>query len=731
MTTSTDRQPHVLVLHTSCQYDGEDDGVADESAPVSATTKKNARDAMVDEVLHSIPIACDMLILPEIPTPRRHQDSRSQSRNEQGGNAEDVPPDLVEFVQNRFNPCGLANVLVLENLPWREVLLSLTSCAMVFEDNNTMNDDGTPLLSLLPVDLNPSTFDFRLGSSSKTSDLSTTDLHLVFDATQARLQLQELLQDKHPDTANVEQLLCGETTTDQGLNVDAPRDQNREDVRDTARSSKTGGHEEHSPCRDDASFQGVHSANIPFLCESDEPIFHPSTNNNASTSTTRLRLDQELDALQRVHAIMDQDAANLDRLLQVLSFVGLGLFMALVWSGYQLYQAKMDDCRTRELRKSVQRKILLHSALSSHQHHTSTAPVLSSRPGTTMMEPSSAQQQVGSTASQQRSQKELFLSSISRMEERNICQVSKEQNSSILEELYTPRIDNRSRSRISAGARPIIPVRLDFSSLDCQVVGESSTRGGTTANKQTNRNDDDSDDDHHTFAGKSRRRPQQPLKAAVHKESSNSSDKKNLFANLSVSREESAPFTRATTTHDTTCEEMNGNGNEQDATLSPCSQLAKDWSARKTARRSHRNRKQHSKLEPLSQIARLSVPNFTSPIGAPSAAGAPRGPSSLFASLPLRLTSTSTTTVPPLVPSFSEDDVKVTIQQPRQQSLVAAGSGKNNPFIPEKELTTVEQVSSLNDASSNSSKSPSGTPTIPELVCSTPGSSESFVDDYW
>jgi hypothetical protein len=741
MMTADSDQPHILVLHTSCQHH---DHTAKQAPPASsdtndATSEQNRRSAMVDELLHSIPIACDMLLLPEIPT----------SITTTAGHPDDAPaaaaaaaatPDLVEFVQNRFHPCGNPNVLVLENLSWKQVLLSLTSCAMIYEQ-----DTHQQQFVLLPVDPVPSTFDFRLAtatsssSSAAAADLSTTDLHLVFDVTQVRLQLEEilLLQDEQ-DEHDQEQLkmkmnntAATRPTQEESLDTVAGADFSPKMTDDlpvpehSIKTLKEGRHSSYSPPRFDRG-----------------PI------NNSSSSTTRL--DQELEALHRVQAIMEQDAANLDRLLQVLSWIGLGLFLTLVWSGYQLYRAKRDDARTQKLRKSVERKLLLHSALAQTPMLRTTTRRAAA--AAAAAEPTRAGEPASSTGSRQT--------------------METNTESARSDELCTPRIDNRSRSRISA-AQPITPTRLDFS-LGCAGQEEksssspcspsshvSSRRQGDDITTGVNQCNSKNSDVVTAVTGKSRlqsvlaakRAATGATRMAARHNSSKPEDTKNPFASLAPAVTATATTRRQqeqriasspirSTGSTITSRAILKNDHDKDVTLSPCSQLAANWSARKTTRRSHRKNKKSSHLSSRRPAAAsaassqqqqfssgLSVPMFTTnPIGNAATTSTITGQGSsliLCAPLPLR-------PIGGQQQSLVDVMATTTSVPATQQSLFRMPDPieKKNPFCSEKDEVQGTLLSSSN-ACSNKSPSSGGGPPIPELVCSTPGSSDSFVDDYW
>jgi len=293
-------------------------------------------------------MACDMLILPEIPT--------------------DDKVDMIRLTQDHssWNPCGMPNVLVLRNVSWDKVMLSLTSCVLFLDDRTT-----------IPVDAVPSTFAFDLSASSEI------DLYVAVEVDPHELQDLHIEQDA----------------------ADHERDAHFSKVPIDVSSLK----EEEQPRLLEDTFQA------PKLVDYER---HSD------------RLERELEALRRVQAIMDHDSANLDCLLLVLLWIACALFIALVWSGYQLYCAKRLESRKFKILTCLHRKIL---------GHPETASPTTASPGVLM--------------------------------------VHRKQREHVPEPL-TPRIDNRSRSRLDFATKPITPTRLDFSSA---LDEASSTNDGISA----------------------------------------------------------------------------------------------------------------------------------------------------------------------------------------------------------------------------------------------------------
>ena len=417
-------------------------------------------------------MACDVLILPEIPT--------------------DDKVDMIRLTQNHssWNPCGMPNVLVLRDVLWDKVMLSLTSCVLFLDDRTT-----------LPIDVVPSTFAFDLSASSEI------DLYVAVEVDPH--ELQDL------------QILAPVDEVEQG--VDHERD---------AHFSKVG--EER-----------------PRLLEDTFQIHKPMDYERHSD-----RHEQELEALRRVQAIMDHDSTNLDCLLQVLLWIGCALFVALVWSGYQLYCAKRLESRISEILTCLQPKILRQPETSSR---ATTSPVLM----------------------------------VHRKEREHVPEPS------------TPRIDNRSRSRLDFASKPITPTRLDFSS----VLDDASPtiRGSATTNGISAIFDDNLRTDVAPHSG--------PIP---------------LAANTNLDN----PFTRLPNSANTLTKDCPSPSNHDRSTtdsLSPTTQLAQTWTARKSIRRRARKIKS---TQPLGTTTSGLLFSRTSRADSPPVKNKERAPPLLLAPIP-------------------------------------------------------------------------------------------------
>lgn len=233
---------------------------------------------------------------------------------------------------------------------WNAVLLSLTSCGIWHQD------------IFVPIDPIPSTFDFPLGTSGRQSSSSLTNLYLAFDVSEARAHIMEDMllattpnplgfddEDRGPvlrstpatNLSDFDRLMSSDieddnlsTTCKAVLNT---RNYSLLDTSDFLASTKSNSHRDFPICQDWRTATNT----------LDRP---PHLGDSAT-------LDQELEVLQRVQAMIAHDAANLDCLVQVLSFVGVGLFFILIWSGYQWYRAMVEERRAHKLRTALVRRI--------------------------------------------------------------------------------------------------------------------------------------------------------------------------------------------------------------------------------------------------------------------------------------------------------------------------------------------------------------------------------------
>ncbi len=668
--TVAPRNSFILVLQSSCQTEMLGESAGNNQDTKAYGLRHNAT-TTVDDWVYSCPISCNILLLPELPS-------------------QDDQPDVVQFQQNQMNPCGLSNILLLENLPasWNKILLSLTSCVMMHED------------VYLPINALPSTFDFRVDENAMA------DLHFIFDVSEARLRLEDHLLEQEDDTIsmvdlewNDENELSIPISHEKAAENEKTRTPIMEHDNPPALSHRKMGTDDnfesiatdplsHTHMYTHGKFESIATksrydecpatSNVPPVSHEQEFYFRP----RHST-----RLDQEMEALQRVQAIMEQDSANLDRLIQVLSFVGLGLFLALLWSGYQFYRAKLDDQHAHNLRTSIERKIRIQSAFS---HSMS----LNRRNARSQFPPCIPQK----------------AESIKKSPETT--------------ELCTPRIDNRSRSRISL-ATSIAPTRLDFS-LDTSEHEDGDQSSSSFGKMKVASNDGAQLDNVSTTKSLPVVVPLSPCSTTT-----------NPFANFSNTRS-GAPSDdvrgtvplfggvdrkegNTTTTNPTFGSSVSGSSMVPDAnTLSPCSKLAETWAAKKTFRRSNRKKQQSKKFHPQKGLAIPTLSFQPEPDSIWST-------QSLLPTFPLR----------PFGPinSIESTDKSARKQEsmfqiPIQTNVNPFLSKQNQNYVPKSSEPCVDQDAQVLQVPSIQTPTIVA-PLVPDLVFSTPGSDDSFVDDYW
>ena len=634
----------------------------------------------------SLPIACDILLLPEIPT----------NAAASGHDHPDPDPDTdwVTLPQHVCNPCGRSNVLVINDMlpSWKQVLLSLTSCALLHEDE-------TGLLLRLPVEPVPSTFSFSLTSDgdpenendTTTTASTTTDLYVDWDVTLARQLWNE--RRAEPRTAGAVPNHNDDDDDDDGtalveataLTKPPERDEQQE-IKDP--TSETPFRQDHDLTSDrmdhlDLLTQGRPSSQddtdpaVPLLPL--EPLrdlpdriddghhhhhHHHHHSQKSSSSSSSSRIDQELEALQKVQFIMEQDAANLDRLIQVLGLVGLFLLGLLLWSGYQLLRAQQEDCRARDVRRAVERKLLMQSARSASRSFRMSQHSLAAAAAAAAMGPRSAGSQMpehptASTLTDQPPQ-------------HDFC--------------CTPRIDNRSRNRMMIlSAQPVTPTRLDFSQERVSSSSSSCARESLVRSPAVG----------HRVPMVSPSSP--PIFA-----------RNPCFPTTAMASDVGDTTTTTTTT------------TSKDASLSPCSRFAKTWQAQKNTRRHRRRTKKGSHNHPPLRLQPWGVPTGGAHHWTLDGSA---GNGLVLASMPM---------MEPLAGSRFEphSDTAAT------DLLAVSITNKETPFASnfchETAKVIPESMNTCDTKNAPAQSSPSVVPPpIPELVCTTPSSSESFVDDYW
>ncbi|KAL3769645.1 hypothetical protein ACHAWU_010249 [Discostella pseudostelligera] len=199
------------------------------------------------EYIASQPIQCDISLIPRLPITTINDDSignpfndtkehtqnndnthRRQQRKQRGGRRAGT---VLHFPRQPFHPCGMNNVIVIDQLlptssthnlhgsgsTDESYLLSLTQCVVNIEHDGITTTNPTYLdASLLPVLASPSTFQFSF--RNRQNKLHSTDhisyerlalgavavgeIHVAFDYSLALEYYHEIFHPSHDDTTH-------------------------------------------------------------------------------------------------------------------------------------------------------------------------------------------------------------------------------------------------------------------------------------------------------------------------------------------------------------------------------------------------------------------------------------------------------------------------------------------------------------------------------------------------
>eukprot|EP00934_Nitzschia_sp_Nitz4_P006007 Nitzschia sp. Nitz4//scaffold106_size73319//48100//49962//NITZ4_005740-RA/size73319-processed-gene-0.53-mRNA-1//1//CDS//3329532532//5997//frame0 len=359
MGVTSHEPPRVLILHTSCPETQQEDGI-----PLDYNQTSSSED--VNAILGSLPIVCDILVLPEIPEQPRQRESSGWfstwfRRREEDIESTEISNQVVERSHEPLNPCGVDNLLLLEDLPWHQVLLSLTSCHM----NYHVESVNTTLQ--FPVEVSPSTFAVSFSQSLTELDLSLGTSHAkdLLQGSLAQIEESDVVDtvEDPPDTADF-------------LPWDELELQDIE-MTDSTSDPSVGAHSLEAVVESEknTNFGPPISAGFMWdICM----IPSPQPQMEETAGMTDSRISQELEAISRVHAMMEQDNVNLDLMIRLLSYLAIGLFGLLLWAGYQYYQDRLEIQRARVLRTAVERKLHIQPPRS-----TTTTEVRTTTPPST------------------------------------------------------------------------------------------------------------------------------------------------------------------------------------------------------------------------------------------------------------------------------------------------------------------------------------------------------------
>ena len=392
----------ILLIHSSCRGGDHDELYTSSSYSDTRTTTGDGGDKIYGrDDLTEHPIVCDLLLLPEYHSSEVSSDRSSlssSSSSSSSSSASSSPSsssttlhhEVLHFPQNHINPCGVSNVMTLENLPvwWKTgpVLLSLTSCGILYNNNDNngnnnnskssedINDESMLASSiLLPVEPNPSTFvlDFGYQKSNgvqvvdnglvveekdETDDTVTiigkklTEIVVEFDFTEASRQRDEIL------------LLIEDTN-------DVPLDEDNSKETTETKYDSSNNYTEQQQQHEKNSQKGANDESFyhdsPKVKESSKKrMFDTIANKDAFEAHTLL--------LAQLNARMESDARTMDRLLRTCGFVGVFLMAMLLWAIYQYFRSGIkSDAFSKEVRESSKksREVLQEAIDGLHQYH--------------------------------------------------------------------------------------------------------------------------------------------------------------------------------------------------------------------------------------------------------------------------------------------------------------------------------------------------------------------------
>ena len=333
----------ILLLHSSCTGDHE--------AAASSERKLTARNDTGNDLstlgLLEEPIFCDLLLLPEHP-------SSSFSHH-----------DYLHLSKNRLNPCGISNVLTLEKLPkhWISgpVLLSLSSCNILYRTSNIGDDDFTVPIPLI-IEPIPSTFvlDFSseqdLGCNANEDQdhnerhnnsiitvKNMSEIFVALDVREASIQAKELL--RHKNSTRIKE------TDDEGesRSEDDPKNHS----------------EDHSPYKDrvdsrDTSFlqnkeDGAKGKEWDAIYRDRRPRLQNSSNSlNFDEAFTSHDLKEQALVLAHLNAQLDQGTDTINVILFMSGVFGILSMVILLWAIYQYYRTTMkSDLFSQEIRECM------------------------------------------------------------------------------------------------------------------------------------------------------------------------------------------------------------------------------------------------------------------------------------------------------------------------------------------------------------------------------------------
>jgi hypothetical protein len=340
----------VVILHSSCE-----EATSSPTSDRKQQLGENGDSADAGTALASFPVACDILIFPEIP-------SYANSGGHTKANDSAGPPfaqDFAELIQANLNPCGMANVFLLENLLVAPLspggfLLSLASCHLLHGASGTL---------FLPVEPIPSTFAFSFEASEDSIPQGLiSDLVVGFDLSPARIRLLEYLE------------FSGNHSIYADTHTSKEADKQYE-------SDGTMGVGQGSTICNPQSSSAPLPAGTPEVRPLDEIFdtdldFHP----HSQTDRRKPLTTGERDVLLRIQAIMKEEEESLGRILKGMASLGLCLFLLLLWTLWQLHQSEQESTARQKPTVTISRNASTTSRISDHTVQTSEFSPISVTP---------------------------------------------------------------------------------------------------------------------------------------------------------------------------------------------------------------------------------------------------------------------------------------------------------------------------------------------------------------
>lgn len=355
MSTGRTEAP-VLLLHSSCLGNYETIVSPNDTSIVN---DGGGVDPQIND-LSKQPISCDLLFLPE-----HHRSERKSS--EDSPSLSSSRHKYLKFPGNHIHPCGISNVLTLENLPewWKtgSVLLSLTSCNILYDTNAVM--ESTP--PLLPIEPMPSTFvlDFHsipFGGTvvenegeidekvtrSITAGKQIAEIVVAFDVGKASRQASELLI-CHPRNGEAEKKAQIETK------IYTESSQQRKDNPEHSRTSQNKAVNDEK-AGEDSLYKVVNKTLEGDYCR----------RNPGRLLVNEIIAEEKL-LLAHLESKIEHDTRTLHLVLQICLLVGLLLTITLVWAIYQYIRSIWkSDVLTQEARESmVETRCVLQEAVDT------------------------------------------------------------------------------------------------------------------------------------------------------------------------------------------------------------------------------------------------------------------------------------------------------------------------------------------------------------------------------